>query len=88
MFLGLSECTKDHGFQYKNKCFREFSRRVLKWSDADQMCRDWGGTLFMPDSNEEMQFISDFLRNRRTWLGATDLESEGVLKWDDGEFVA
>ena len=49
------------------------------------MCRDWGGTLFMPDSIQEIQFISDFLRNRRTWLGATDLEMEGLLKWDDGE---
>ena len=49
------------------------------------MCRDWGGTLFMPDNNQEVQLISDYLRYGITWLGATDLESEGLIKWDDGE---
>ena len=60
---------------------------VLANSEAENLCTDWhSSTLFMPDSQEEISFIGDFLKGRKAWLGANDLAEEGVIVWADGKF--
>uniref|UniRef100_A0A7M5X8J7 Uncharacterized protein n=2 Tax=Clytia hemisphaerica TaxID=252671 RepID=A0A7M5X8J7_9CNID len=81
----MSNCTAKHGFQFKNKCYRQKAEEISASSEAENLCTDWhSSTLFMPDNEEEISFIGDFLKGRKAWLGANDLAEEGVVVWTDG----
>lgn len=57
-------------------------------ADAAAACVAWGGTLVMLDSEQEEQEVTAFAYEHGTanyWLGATDLEEEGVWRWVDGQ---
>ena len=86
-FSAMSDCTKKHGFQLKNKCYRQMGEEILANSEAENLCTHWhSSTLFMPDNQEEIGFIGDFLKGRKAWFGANDLAEEGVIVWNDGKF--
>lgn len=72
----------------------------MSWSFAKELCENMGGHLVTITSEEESDFISDFIDNGTKdayWLGATDfdVDSDGYCwvtgedfdytNWDDGE---
>ncbi|XP_051560247.1 CD209 antigen-like isoform X3 [Myxocyprinus asiaticus] len=57
------------------------SSEEKSWSDSRQFCRDHGGDLVIINSEEEQRFISSFKKN--VWIGLSDIEKEGKMKWVD-----
>ncbi|XP_063080003.1 C-type lectin domain family 4 member E-like [Engraulis encrasicolus] len=68
------------------KCFGSsryyISSDKRNWADSQQHCVDLGGHLVIIDSQEEQEFIH--AQGKRAWIGLSDLETEGVWKWVDG----
>ncbi|RXN25899.1 CD209 antigen-like protein [Labeo rohita] len=58
------------------------STEVKSWSDSSQYCRDHGADLVIINSEEKQRFISSFTKER-VWIGLSDREQEGKMKWVD-----
>ncbi|KAL1281253.1 hypothetical protein QQF64_000056 [Cirrhinus molitorella] len=52
------------------------------WSDSRQYCRDHGADLVIINSEEKQRFISS-LTTERVWIGLSDIDNEGNMKWVD-----
>ncbi|XP_063951182.1 sperm receptor for egg jelly-like isoform X5 [Lytechinus pictus] len=60
-----------------------FNSEFLTWVQARDACISLDANLTSIHSAEEDAFIMGFITNY-VWIGATDLENEGVLKFTDG----
>ncbi|XP_027024902.1 galactose-specific lectin nattectin-like isoform X1 [Tachysurus fulvidraco] len=78
-----------HGWsQFGSRCFRIF-KTATSWDDAEQNCVIMGGHLASVHNKAEYMFIQALVQNAlnsnaQTWLGASDVQQEGVWKWTDG----
>ncbi|XP_050961538.1 CD209 antigen-like protein C [Labeo rohita] len=52
------------------------------WFDSRQYCRDHGGDLVIINSEEKQRHISSFIKER-VWIGLSDIQQEGRMKWVD-----
>ncbi|XP_051993551.1 CD209 antigen-like protein E isoform X2 [Xyrauchen texanus] len=57
------------------------SSEKKSWSQSREICRDRGGDLVIINTEEEQRFISSF--KERVWIGLSDIEKEGNMKWVD-----
>ena len=57
---------------------------TLTWTNAKTACEILGGHLATSTSAEKNLFLTT-ITQARTWLGATDEETEGTWKWVTGE---
>ncbi|XDV16003.1 hypothetical protein PO909_015898 [Leuciscus waleckii] len=62
-------------------CF-SISNEKKSWSDSRQFCRDRGADLIIINTEEKQRFISSFVKER-VWIGLSDTENEGNMKWVD-----
>jgi hypothetical protein len=53
------------------------------WVDASAACAAWGGGLARIDSAAEEAFVLQGASGD-AWLGLSDLETEGAMRWHDG----
>ncbi|XP_050965473.1 C-type lectin domain family 4 member E isoform X2 [Labeo rohita] len=58
------------------------SNKKNSWSDSRQYCRDRGADLVIINSEEKQRFMSSFT-TERVWIGLSDTEQEGNMKWVD-----
>ncbi|KTF82197.1 hypothetical protein cypCar_00033741 [Cyprinus carpio] len=58
------------------------SSELKSWSDSRQYCRERGADLVIINTEEKQKFISSFIKER-VWIGLSDREQEGVMKWVD-----
>ncbi|KAL1281234.1 hypothetical protein QQF64_000037 [Cirrhinus molitorella] len=58
------------------------SNELKSWFDSRQYCRDRGADLVIINSEEKQRFISSFT-TERAWIGLTDIDNEGKMKWVD-----
>uniref|UniRef100_A0A673HGM2 CD209 antigen-like protein 2 n=1 Tax=Sinocyclocheilus rhinocerous TaxID=307959 RepID=A0A673HGM2_9TELE len=58
------------------------STELKSWSDSRQYCRDRGADLVIINTEEKQRFISSFV-SERVWIGLSDTENEGIMKWVD-----
>ncbi|XP_051560242.1 C-type lectin domain family 4 member E-like isoform X8 [Myxocyprinus asiaticus] len=65
----------------KQVCFF-ISSEEKSWSDSRQYCRDHGGDLVIINTEEKQRYISS-LEKGRVWIGLSDIEKEGNMKWVD-----
>ncbi|XP_048036162.1 CD209 antigen-like [Megalobrama amblycephala] len=62
---------------------RFFTSNVLmSWSDSRKYCRDQGADLVIINTEEKQRCISSFVKER-VWIGLSDIENEGRMKWVD-----
>ncbi|XP_067261158.1 hepatic lectin-like [Chanodichthys erythropterus] len=54
----------------------------MSWSESRKYCRDRGGDLVIIDTEEKQRLISSLFKER-VWIGLTDIEKEGKMKWVD-----
>ncbi|CAM4466230.1 unnamed protein product [Leuciscus chuanchicus] len=57
------------------------SNKPMSWSESRQYCRDRGADLIIINTEEKQRCISSF--KERVWIGLSDIENEGNLKWVD-----
>ncbi|KAI7811358.1 putative CD209 antigen [Triplophysa rosa] len=58
------------------------SSEKKSWTDSRQFCRDRGGDLVIINTEEEQKYVSSIV-NERAWIGLSDTEKEGNMKWVD-----
>uniref|UniRef100_A0A8C2FHU5 C-type lectin domain-containing protein n=1 Tax=Cyprinus carpio TaxID=7962 RepID=A0A8C2FHU5_CYPCA len=58
------------------------STELNSWSDSRQYCRDRGADLVIINTEEKQRHISSFIKER-VWIGLSDIENEGNMKWVD-----
>ncbi|XP_050960353.1 CD209 antigen-like protein C isoform X1 [Labeo rohita] len=59
-----------------------FISNELNWADSRQYCRDHGGDLVIINTEEKQRFIFSLVEER-VWIGLSDREQEGNMKWVD-----
>ncbi|MBT8334731.1 MAG: hypothetical protein KJP19_09885, partial [Deltaproteobacteria bacterium] len=58
---------------------------VVSWETARRLAEDAGGYLACFETREELEYVQAHLPRRLTsWVGLTDVESEGNWKWING----
>ncbi|XP_067298657.1 CD209 antigen-like protein C [Pseudorasbora parva] len=58
------------------------SSELKSWSESRQYCRDRGADLIIINTEEKQRYISSFIKES-VWIGLSDIESEGNMKWVD-----
>ncbi|XP_059409361.1 C-type lectin domain family 4 member M-like [Carassius carassius] len=58
------------------------STELKSWSESRQYCRDHGADLIIIKSEEKQRLITS-LTKERLWIGLSDTEQEGIMKWVD-----
>ncbi|XP_052459482.1 CD209 antigen-like protein 2 [Carassius gibelio] len=58
------------------------STELKSWSDSRQYCRDRGADLVIINTEEKQRHISSLVKER-VWIGLSDSENEGIMKWVD-----
>uniref|UniRef100_A0A671SRG8 C-type lectin domain-containing protein n=1 Tax=Sinocyclocheilus anshuiensis TaxID=1608454 RepID=A0A671SRG8_9TELE len=58
------------------------STELKSWSESRQYCRDRGADLVIINTDEKQRFISSLV-SERVWVGLSDTENEGIMKWVD-----
>ncbi|XP_077057528.1 uncharacterized protein LOC143710449 isoform X3 [Siphateles boraxobius] len=56
------------------------SSESMSWSDSRKFCRDRGADLIIINTEEKQRFITS-LAKERVWIGLSDSETEGWMKW-------
>ncbi|KAK2915706.1 hypothetical protein Q8A67_000080 [Cirrhinus molitorella] len=58
------------------------SDEKMSWSESRQYCRNHGADLVIISSEEKQRHISSVIKER-LWIGLSDNEQEGNMKWVD-----
>uniref|UniRef100_A0A8C2A2Q9 C-type lectin domain-containing protein n=1 Tax=Cyprinus carpio TaxID=7962 RepID=A0A8C2A2Q9_CYPCA len=58
------------------------STELKSWFDSRQYCRDRGADLVIINTEEKQRFIYSLI-SERVWIGLSDTENEGIMKWVD-----
>ncbi len=69
-----------------SSCY-ELSLGSSNWWSARDECAGRGASLARVDDFAEDDFIAS-LTDQNVWLGASDTQGDGVMRWTDGEAVA
>ena len=86
-YLHLVGCNLNDGWKMFNSHCYKFVQTRKNWSDAKNYCNGLSSYLVTIHSQAEKDFVASLTRNyaRRTWLGFSDVASEGVWVWEDGK---
>ncbi|XP_026072230.1 CD209 antigen-like protein D [Carassius auratus] len=90
--LVLETKVKDLSAEKKQRDFDSLNKKGLvnlfmstelkSWSDSRQYCRDRGADLVIINTEEKQRFISSLV-SERVWIGLSDRENEGNMRWVD-----
>ncbi|XP_056128118.1 CD209 antigen-like protein C [Rhinichthys klamathensis goyatoka] len=58
------------------------SSELKSWSESRQYCQDHGGDLAIINTEAKQRHISSFVKES-VWIGLSDIEIEGNMKWVD-----
>ncbi|XP_026118110.1 CD209 antigen-like protein A [Carassius auratus] len=58
------------------------STELKSWSESRQYCKDRGADLVIIKSEEKQRLITSLIKDR-VWIGLSDTEQEGIMKWVD-----
>ena len=74
--------------EFNGRYYRIFDTPLATYEEAAAFCRDLGGHMADINSEEENQFLYEYLCVQGydyVFLGGTDAEEDGIWKWDSGE---
>ncbi|XP_056128121.1 C-type lectin domain family 4 member A-like [Rhinichthys klamathensis goyatoka] len=75
------QCTSKRGFLWgPDGLF--MSSVPMSWTESRHYCRDRGGDLVIINTEEKQIHISSLIKES-VWIGLSDSETEGILKWVD-----
>ncbi|KAJ8038616.1 Macrophage mannose receptor 1 [Holothuria leucospilota] len=85
----MIEC--GHGWlNYYDESFYCFINILLQWTEAAQMCADYGGHLVTIQDKYENDFLEKAMENfdvEFVWIGMSDLHEEGVWRWENSHNI-
>ena len=81
-FLKQDICEKDW-FYFRGYCYRKVAS-CSSWSLSQGECAIQGANLPSIHSQEENVFIQSLHGGEKSWLGLTDINTEGKFVWTDG----
>ncbi|XP_066266211.1 perlucin-like protein [Branchiostoma lanceolatum] len=85
-----SPATCPAGYQlFQRTCYR-FSTDQKPYNESRNTCHGEGGRLATVKTNETHNFLANHVRaiaQSHTWIGLSDMETEGVWVWDDGTLL-
>ncbi|XP_056128098.1 B-cell receptor CD22-like [Rhinichthys klamathensis goyatoka] len=58
------------------------SNEPKSWSESRKYCRDRGADLVIINTEEKQRFITALVKEK-VWIGLSDSETEGIMKWVD-----
>ncbi|XP_052410118.1 CD209 antigen-like [Carassius gibelio] len=82
---GLERQVRSLSDQLKKECKQDdlfLSTELKSWSDSRQYCRDRGADPVIINTEEKQRHISSLVKER-VWIGLSDRQQEGNLKWVD-----
>ncbi|TRY87353.1 hypothetical protein DNTS_017218, partial [Danionella cerebrum] len=77
-----SQRNDQDGSRCQKQGFIFLTPELKSWSESRQFCRDNGADLVMIKSKEKQRLVSGKLVSS-VWIGLSDAEREGVMKWVD-----
>ncbi|XP_056128035.1 C-type lectin domain family 4 member E-like [Rhinichthys klamathensis goyatoka] len=81
----LSEELEKEKSKQGNLCGPEclfISSESMSWSESRQFCRDRGADLVIINTEEKQRHLTSFIKES-VWIGLSDIENEGIMKWVD-----
>ncbi|XP_026094963.1 CD209 antigen-like protein C isoform X2 [Carassius auratus] len=73
---------RDYDSLNKTCTFSFFMSTELSWSESKQYCRDHGADLAIINTELKQRFISSLVKEI-VWIGLSDIQQEGIMKWVD-----
>ena len=68
--------------------YKKFAHEHVSFDDARKACERLGGHLAYIETAEEKEFIAKMVKhNGPHWIGGTDADQEGELRWLDGSVL-
>lgn len=74
--------------EFNGRYYRIFDTPLATYEEAVAFCRDLGGHMADINSEDENQFLYEYLCAQgydHIFLGGSDAEEDGIWKWDSGE---
>ncbi|ESO88139.1 hypothetical protein LOTGIDRAFT_165878 [Lottia gigantea] len=82
------ECPTHLGYDEHptSKICTKYNSTEVTWLEAQKKCEDEGGFLFMVDNPDSQHLMTSYVSSGGilTFLGATDINQEGVWEWFNG----
>ena len=66
-----------------NSCYK-ITEMIFSWEDAKDECRNLGGVLATPSSDQENEFITQLLAVGMVWIDCNDKDVEGIWECREG----
>ncbi len=71
-------------FIYREHKYQLF-KNAVSWETAKANCESIGGHLVTISNADENEIVSKVAEGNAVWLGANDVDTEGIFKWITGE---
>ncbi|XP_059919747.1 C-type lectin domain family 4 member M-like [Gadus macrocephalus] len=70
--------------KFQCSCYRVYTSKRT-WENSHQYCKSQQAALVIINSREEQVFVNSLLPdNMQSWMGLSDIRTEGVWTWVDG----
>ncbi|XP_078382504.1 uncharacterized protein LOC144665192 isoform X1 [Oculina patagonica] len=79
----LSDVCDENWRYFKGYCFRKVGS-CDSWSGSQSTCATLGANLPSIHSQEENVFVQSLHGGEQSWLGFSDINTEGTFSWSDG----
>ncbi|XP_020621088.1 uncharacterized protein LOC110058770, partial [Orbicella faveolata] len=79
----LSDVCQDDWTYFKGYCYRKVSS-CDSWSGGQGTCATLGANLPSIHSQEENVYVQSLHGGEKSWLGLSDINTEGTFVWSDG----
>ena len=83
---GIARVCPSTWIQWGGNCYNA-TGQALNWAEAKEECVQMGGTMVVPKSESETQFLLQFMpaeageRHAWIWVNCNDLQVEGWFEW-------
>ena len=82
-YVLITDVCQDDWTYFKGYCYRKVSS-CDSWNESQQTCTALEANLPSIHSQEENVYVQSLHGGEHSWLGLSDIKSEGTFVWSDG----